>query len=189
MKRLRRLAGGLILAAAVGVAALLLYAYGRRHPEDVPWAALDLGRPIGLFTGRKLAGLAGDGPHCRTLLNRAGIRYTALPPRRESPQCGYDDAVRLRSGGSLTIGYRPDDLGTSCAVAAAMAVWEWHVVQPAAQRRFGQPVASIDHFGSYSCRRMYGREGGAWSEHARANALDIAAFRLADGTRISVAAD
>jgi hypothetical protein len=36
---------------------------------------------------------------------------------------------------------------------------------------------------------MYGRRNGLWSEHARANAVDIAGFRLEDGTRISVAAD
>jgi hypothetical protein len=30
---------------------------------------------------------------------------------------------------------------------------------------------------------------GAWSEHSTANAVDIAAFRLEDGTRISVLSD
>jgi hypothetical protein len=50
-------------------------------------------------------------------------------------------------------------------------------------------VASIEHFGSYSCRRLYGREAGGWSEHARANAVDVAGFTLSDGTRISVARD
>jgi hypothetical protein len=62
-------------------------------------------------------------------------------------------------------------------------------VQPAALRHFGQRVAGIDHFGSYSCRRLYGRDAGAWSEHASARAVDIAGFRLEDGRRISVAAD
>ena len=36
---------------------------------------------------------------------------------------------------------------------------------------------------------MYGREEGAWSEHATGNAVDIAAFVLADGTRVSVLSD
>ena len=92
-------------------------------------------------------------------------------------------------GGARSIDYRPSDLGTNCAVAAALALWEWHVVQPAALEHFGREVASIDHFGSYSCRRLSGRDAGAWSEHARANAVDIAAFTLTDGTRISVAGD
>ncbi|RYD62636.1 MAG: extensin, partial [Sphingomonadales bacterium] len=39
------------------------------------------------------------------------------------------------------------------------------------------------------CRRMYNREGASWSEHATADAVDIAAFRLADGTRITLIGD
>lgn len=80
-------------------------------------------------------------------------------------------------------------LGIACPVAAALSVWEWQVVQPAAQRHFGSRVTAIDHFGSYSCRRIYGRDAGTWSEHATADAVDIAGFRLADGRRITVVGD
>ncbi len=177
-----------LVAALLAFLAFLAWGYARNHPEDVPWTQLDLGLPVGAFTGRKLAALGGEGEKCRVLLRRAGVRFVALPARRGG-QCGYDDAVRFASGGALTIGYRPADLGTSCPVAAALALWEWHVVQPAAVRRFGTKVESIEHYGSYSCRRIYGRSEGAWSEHASANAVDIAAFRLADGRRISVAGD
>lgn len=187
MRRMRRIIVRLLLLAALALAALLLWGHARSHPEDMPWTELDLGRPIGAFTGRKLAGL--DDDRCLALLDRAGLRYQALPARQSGPQCGYDRAVRFLPGGSLAISYRPADLGTRCQVAAALALWEWHVVQPAARRHFGRPVAAIDHFGSYSCRRLYGRDAGAWSEHAGANAVDVAAFRLGGGTRISVAAD
>jgi hypothetical protein len=68
-------------------------------------------------------------------------------------------------------------------------MWEWQVVQPAAQAILGSRVTAIEHFGSYSCRRLYNRDAGNWSEHARANAVDIAGFRLADGRRISVVGD
>jgi len=189
MRRALRILKLLLLLALIGFGGLLLYGYARRHPEDMPWTRLDLTRPVGVFTGRKLARLGGDGDQCRALLAQAGIRFTALPARRASEQCGYDDAVRFVAGGALEIAYRPADLGTSCAVAAALALWEWHIVQPAALRHFGRRVAAIEHFGSYSCRRLYGRDQGAWSEHARANAVDIAGFRLEDGTRISVVGD
>jgi hypothetical protein len=189
MKRLRRAVTWMLSLGLLTVGGLLLYGYAQRHPEDMPWTELDLARPIGAFTGRKLADLSGDGPRCRGLLARAGIRFTPLPPRAAGEQCGYRDAVRFAGGGAVEIGYRPAGLGTSCAVAAGMALWEWHVVQPAAQRHFGREVASIEHFGSYSCRRLYGREAGGWSEHARANAVDIAGFTLSDGTRIRVARD
>ncbi len=179
----------LLVLALIAFLALLLWGHARSHPEDMPWTKLDLTRPIGLFTGRKLAALNGQGRECRALLGRAGIRFTALPARNGGDQCGYDDAIRFRPGGAATIAWRPADLGTSCPVAAGLALWEWHVVQPAALRHFGVKVASIDHYGSYSCRRLYGRSAGGWSEHASANAIDVAAFRLEDGRRISIAGD
>ena len=184
---MRRVIIVLLLLAALVLGGLLLYGHARRHPEDVPWTALDLGRPVGSFTGRKLAGL--EGSHCQALLSRAGISYQPLPARDAGPQCGHAHAVRFTPGGSLAIRYRPADLGTSCPVAAALALWEWHVVQPAARRHFGREVAAIEHFGSYSCRRVYGRDAGMWSEHARANAVDVAAFRLDGGARISIVGD
>ncbi|HEY7811354.1 MAG TPA: extensin family protein [Allosphingosinicella sp.] len=178
----------LLLLALLAFAGLLLWGYARNHPEDLPWTKLDLAQPVGAFTGRKLTALGGEGAKCRALLKQTGVRFTALPARRQG-QCGYDDAVRFERGGALEIAWRPADLGTSCPVAAALALWEWHVVQPAALRHFGSKVASVEHFGSYSCRRIYGRSEGAWSEHSSANAVDIAGFRLADGRRISVIGD
>lgn len=189
MRRIRRIILRLLLLGLLALAGLLLYGLARSNPEDLPWTELDLTRPVGTFTGRKLADLADEGGRCTDLLRQAGVRFTSLPPRRAGPQCGYDHGVRFGRGGALAIGYRPADLGTNCAVAAALALWEWHVVQPAALRRFGQRVRSIDHFGSYNCRRIYGRDSGAWSEHATANAVDIAGFTLDDGTRISVLRD
>lgn len=187
MKYLRGVKIFLVLAL-LAFLAFLGWGYARNHPEDLPWTELDLGRPVGAFTGRKLAALGEEPAACRALLRRAGVRFVALPPR-SGGQCGYDDAVRFSRGGAVALSYRPADLGTSCPVAAGLALWEWHVVQPAALRRFGTKVAAVEHYGSYSCRRIYGRSEGAWSEHASANAIDIAAFRLADGRRISVVGD
>ncbi len=187
-----------VFRRAVGWACnlVILFALGsmllsglRKRPQDLPWTPLDLGQPIGAFTGRKLTALTSDFPLCRALLSQAGVRYTPLPPRRGEGQCGYADGVRLADRGVRQIAFRPVGLGVSCPVAAALAMWEWDVVQPAAQRRFGARVASIDHFGSYSCRRIAGSGSTAWSEHSTADAVDIAGFRLTDGTRITIARD
>ena len=178
---------GLALAI-IGTGAMLAIGYARRHPEDVPWTQLDLTRPIGLFTGRKLAGLRGEPGRCPNLLGAAGIAHRLLPPRADGPNCSYADAVRLEPGGARGIALRPE-AAMSCPVAAALALWEWHVVQPAAQRHLGQRVAAVEHLGTYSCRRINGRAEGDWSEHATANAIDVASFRLADGRRVSVLTD
>ncbi|WP_414713388.1 extensin family protein [Sphingomonas sp.] len=167
------------------ICAWLVWTRGR--PQDSPFTPLDLTQPVGMFTGRKLASLGDSTAECHTLLFRAGIRYEALPPAG-SDQCAYDNAVRFRPGGALRISY-PGRLDLACPVAAALAVWEGQVVQPAAERHLHSRVTRVDHFGSYSCRRMYGRSTGDWSEHARANAIDVAGFRLTDGRRVSVVGD
>ena len=189
MRAVRRTIGW---AVALGVVAtVLIVAHGalRGRPQDLPWTPLDLGQPIGLFTGVKLNALTRDFAACRATLDRAGIRYTALPPREGEGVCGYADGVRFTGGGSRRIAFRPAGLGVACPVAAALAGWEWQVLQPAAERHLGTRVASIDHFGSYSCRRLYGRDAGNWSEHSTADAIDIAGFVLADGRRVTVVRD
>jgi extensin-like protein len=59
-------------------------------------------------------------------------------------------------------------------------------VQPAAMRWFGARVVEIQQISAYSCRGMNGNPHAHISEHAFGNALDIAAFTLADGRRITV---
>ena len=175
--------GGLLVLAG-----LALWAWARGHPGDVPWGPLDLAQPPGRFTPGKIAALRDRPGACAEKLEAAGVRFTELPAR-SGKQCGYSDGVRLTGEGSLSLSFRPAGLGTSCPVAAGLAVWSWHGLQAAARRHLGSPVARIEHFGSYSCRRLYGRDEGPWSEHATANALDIAGFTLADGTRVRVAGD
>lgn len=180
----------LIVGVLAAFAALVIHALAQRNPEDLPWTALDLDASIGMFTGRKLAGLTDEAPRCLALLADADIAHVALPEREAGERCGYVDGVRFTGEPSgSAIAYTPRDITISCPVAAALAVWESEVVQPAAFAGFGQRVATIEHLGGYSCRRMYGASGGRWSEHATADAVDIAAFVLADGTRISVVGD
>ena len=64
--------------------------------------------------------------------------------------------------------------------------WLANSVQPAAQRWFGARVVEIKQISAYSCRGMNGNPNAHISEHAFGNALDIAAFTLADGRRITV---
>jgi hypothetical protein len=189
---IRRVRRGLSLVGTLLiVGALLAFAWAalRGRPADLPWTALDLGEEPGLFTGRKLAGLHDDRPRCRALLDRAGVRYAQLPVREESEACFSRDGLRLESGGSRRLPLSPDSPRMACPVAAALAMWEWSVVQPAARRHLNTAVTGIEHLGTYNCRRMYGRDAGPWSEHATAGALDVAGFALADGRRLTLLGD
>ena len=62
-------------------------------------------------------------------------------------------------------------------------------LQPAAEAHLGARVAAVQHYGSFACRNIYNRKNAPRSEHATAEALDVAAFRLTDGRRISVLDD
>ncbi len=183
-----------LLLALLGVAAFLGWREYQRlvreEPERFPWTPLSLSDPIGDYTGRKLAALGGLDGQCEDLLNAIDSGDRAVGARRGSESaCGYDVGIELRPADRAALRFAPSGLVTACPVAAALVLWERDVVQPAAERHFGERVARIDHFGSYSCRRLYGRAEGAYSEHATANALDIAGFRLADGRRITVLGD
>ena len=185
---LRGIYTGIALLAVVAIA-FTLFALLRGRPQDLPWTRLDLAEPIGLFTGRKLAGLDHDFPLCRALLDRAGVRYETLPELTDGDHCGYADGVRFTRGGPRRIDFLPEPPKIACPVAAALAVWEWEVVQPAAMKHFGKRVSAIEHYGSYSCRHIVGNGSEGWSQHSTAKAIDIAAFRLEDATRITVKKD
>lgn len=167
-----------------GALALALYHWAKGHPQDLPWTPLVLAERTGRFTNYKIGRLRDDFPACRAVLDGGGIDYAVLPPVTAGAACGYADGVRLRPSRGGVYAPRAE---TSCAVAVGLFLWRNQVVEPAAMHHFGQRVARIDTFGSYACRPVRGGREGRWSEHAHANAIDIAAFRLADGRRITVA--
>lgn len=167
----------------VGALALATKGWLDAHPEHNPWAPLDLRDPPGWATQRKIAALRADPLECRAVLERSEVAFQALEPAGEG-ECARTDRTVL-SAYPLSPGRTP----MTCAMAAAMELWLERSVRPAAQEMLGSPVVRIEHFGAYSCRRLYGRGEGRWSEHATGNAIDVAAFVLADGRRVSVVAD
>jgi hypothetical protein len=74
----------------------------------------------------------------------------------------------------------------ACPIVSALDRWLADSVQPSAMRWFGARVVEINQISAYSCRGMNGNSRAHISEHAFGNALDIAAFTLADGRRITV---
>jgi hypothetical protein len=178
-----------LLLAVVAVGGIELRAWFNRHPQDLPWTELDLSDPVGRFTASKLAALGSQPAQCRALLSQAGSPDRPAPARTAGAECGYRDGMRLREGGARISAFNPSGLVTSCPVASALLLWDERVVQPAARRHFGTGIVAFQHAGSFSCRRLYGRETGAWSEHATADAVDILGFRVADGRTVSVLRD
>lgn len=121
------------------------------------------------------------GPSCGPVLAARGAVFESLPDRLDSGGCQRLDAVRMsRSSVALD---QPVQLG--CPMALRLTQFEEEILQPAARRHLGQALARLRHFGGYSCRARTG-DGRYISEHALANAIDVAGFDLADGTQINV---
>jgi hypothetical protein len=72
----------------------------------------------------------------------------------------------------------------TCPLASTFAAWARFGVDRAARQILGSGLARIETMGSYNCRNVAG--SGRRSAHATADAIDIGAFVLADGRRISV---
>lgn len=119
---------------------------------------------------------------CHADLARDRVAFKILPDRDFGGGCTALGSVQL-----LDIGTPVTNLGAmTCPLARDFTRWAREAVQPAARSWLGVPVAKIESFGTYACRPVNGMAGGKLSEHGRANAVDISAFVLADGRRITV---
>lgn len=163
------------------VALAAWWGWQRLPDQHNPWAPLAFDDPPNWLTGYKLGRLEPDA--CQSLLQATPIQFTSLPDRESDSGCTLRDAVRV-SRTSLQIG---NAVTLSCRAAVSLALWERHVVLPAAQREFGRPVQRLEHFGSLACRNVYGREEGRRSQHASADAIDVAGFVIQGGRRTTVA--
>lgn len=181
---LRRLL--LRVGPVVVLAGLVLFLGSPELPDRWnPWAPLRLDDPPNLLTGYKLRRLRDDPAACRAVLNASDFAYRPVPDRVTGEGCGFRNAVRV-SRSEIT--YAGGFVAT-CPLVVALALFERHALQPAAQETLGARVTAIDHYGTYACRNVNGRDTGRRSQHATANAIDIAGFRLADGRKVRVAAD
>lgn len=154
-------------------------------PAWNPWAPLDVRAEPNLLTRYKLSRLRDNPQLCDQVLSQSGLRVTRQQDSSPDVACPLSNTLRVQ-GGKVALS---SSFLASCPLAVAFALFERHGLQPAAQAVYGQAVVRVDHLGSFACRNMYGREQGARSQHASANALDIAGFRLADGRSISVLRD
>ncbi|MDM7956868.1 extensin family protein [Blastomonas sp.] len=127
---------------------------------------------------------------CIAALTQAQVRFTPVPDQTFGAGCSQLGSVRL-STISLTDAQRgANELAISnigpvrCELAQRFAGWAQFGIARAAEQTLGSPLVRIETMGSYACRNIAGSV--KLSQHAHANAIDIAAFVLADGRRITV---
>ena len=148
-------------------------------------APLNPTAPTHIFTPVQLGLMRIFPDRCPEALARAeSVAFRSTPKPIENG-CGYPDGVTISKSG---ISYGGSVL-LRCPAAVALIMWERHKLQPLAQEIFGKHVTGVETFGTYACRNVYGREHGRRSQHATANAIDVAGFSLEGGGRISVLRD
>lgn len=126
-----------------------------------------------------------EGAQCLASLSATGARYTPLADRYYAPGCQALDSVRLDRLAGDRGNFTLANLGpVVCPLADAFAAWARYGVDRAARQMLGSPLARIETMGSYSCRNVAG--SSRLSAHSRAEAIDIGAFVLEDGRRVSV---
>ena len=125
---------------------------------------------------------------CLAGLGRANASFTPLPDQYFGAHCSTLNTVKLVSlrSDSATLGLA--NLGpVTCPLAQTFAGWARFGVDRAAQQILGSPLARIETMGSYNCRTVAGTD--RMSAHARAEAIDVGGFVLADGRRYTVLRD
>ena len=185
MRKFFRVLSRLLLVFLVTATALAAFWLGIVPQRWSPFSPLDLDTRPGWFVDPQLSALRRDPGLCQAILKSPYIEATPVTDNPLKNQCGWHNAVRISSAGGTKFAVEP----LTCEMAAAVALWITYELQPAAAGILGSKVAAIEDFGTFECRKMIGNV--FWkdrlSEHATANALDIAGFTLEDGRKISVA--
>ncbi|MGX7894688.1 extensin family protein [Tsuneonella sp. HG222] len=125
---------------------------------------------------------------CLKSLGVTEARFDALPDQYYGGGCSTVGTVKLASLRSDAATIALANMGpVTCTVAETFAGWARYGVDRAARQVLGSPIARIETMGSYSCRKVAGSD--RMSAHSTGDAIDVAAFLLEDGRRISVLDD
>lgn len=128
-------------------------------------------------------------PNCHARLEAAGIKFRLahLPltqAMRGIATCGCHDAVTVTQA-PLGMNLQPKAV-LSCQMALALAGLE-QAIHEMAERYLGEKVRTLHQGGTYSCRKM--ARFDLVSEHSYGNAIDVFAFTLESGKKVSVLSD
>lgn len=170
----------LVLAGLLGAG---LLGYHNLPPHLNPLAPLALDDPPGWLTSFKLRRLTAD--QCASLLAEANRRrlIASRPVADSEGSCPLRNVVRVANFGSVQLS---SSFLASCPLALSSALYIEQQAKPLTRQLMASDLRQIDHLGSFACRNIYHRPDARRSEHATAEALDIAAFRLANGERVTV---
>ena len=124
---------------------------------------------------------------CRQALTEAIAIAPSIPDIHGPGGCGGEDLVRLEAivlPDGRHVSVKPSAI-LRCPMASEVADWIRKDIAPLAAS-LGSTISDLDNFDSFECRGRNRIVGARLSEHGRANALDVRAFKLANGRSISL---
>jgi hypothetical protein len=184
----RIILGRLVIAGLLGSLVLcgLIRADIVKVPGQLdPFAPLRVADGVNWLTRIKLSRLERNAPQCLAALAESRFDLKPASVRDAGDGCGFSNAVEVLQS-TVTLN---ESFTATCPLAVSWALLEMHVLLPAAREHLGQEVSRVVHLGTYACRNINHRAEGRRSEHAAANAIDVSAFVLSDGQRITVKDD
>jgi hypothetical protein len=124
---------------------------------------------------------------CRLALTEEIAIAPSIPDIRGAGGCGGEDLVRLEAivlPDKRRVSVKPAAI-LRCPMASALVSWIRSDIAPLAEQA-GTAITDLDNFDSFECRGRNRVVGAKLSEHGRANALDVRAFKFANGRTISL---
>jgi hypothetical protein len=124
---------------------------------------------------------------CRAALTEEIAIAPSIPDVHGPGGCGGTDLVRLEAimlPDKHRVAVTPAAT-LRCTMASVIADWVRTDIAPMTEK-LGSEITALDNFDSYECRGFNRIPGAHLSEHGRANALDVRAFKMADGRSISL---
>jgi hypothetical protein len=124
---------------------------------------------------------------CRVALTEEIAIAPSIPDIHGPGGCGGEDLVRLEAivlQDKRKVQVKPAAI-LRCSMASAIADWVRSDMAPLAES-LGSTISDLDNFDSFECRGRNRIVGAMLSEHGRANALDVRAFKLANGQSIGL---
>ncbi|SFG18397.1 Extensin-like protein C-terminus [Novosphingobium sp. CF614] len=142
-------------------------------------------------TVRQSTGTFNPRPEYRQCLSELGAQKATFMPLADQyfgTGCSNVATVKLSGLRSDSTSLGLTNLGpVTCNMATTFAAWARFGADRAAEQILGSRVVRIETFGSYSCRNVAG--SNRRSGHATANAIDVSAFVLENGHRVTVLDD
>ncbi|MCH2078333.1 MAG: extensin family protein [Rhodobacteraceae bacterium] len=114
-----------------------------------------------------------------------GVRIDPVGRGSSNASCGFNDAVRVYAVGGVALN---PPARMQCRTARITSAWMSEAVLPTF-RDARRDLDSMRVAADYSCRTRNSRRGARISEHAKGTAIDISAFRMADGETLTVLGD